>query len=1358
MSNFTNNYFDNILKEKLNKNFPKTPCIKSNYNKEEKIPFNNSKSRSGSMIKNKSINKKGNSNSKKKYKINSDLILEHDNHQKNKNILKNFCSKNVLNINNACFNDLSNKNSYYNYNNISGNNFYNKKINYILNYENLNLTKGNSTKINTDSNNFNIINKANSYINNNGVNNYNYNVTTTKNNISKEILSKKNINTNYKNNSKRPSIPKNNNKSKNKNIEDIKNKSKAKQISLLENSKNQKSKNTTNNNYINRSTGQANNNNNHINKTQFNNYNNYNFLNSNHFLKRNFLSNITYTNEIVYNNLIISHKDNSTPISMKYQIPKISKKNMKKKGIKKCQSQSHFNYKKSQKINSYSKSCSSKSGKKNKSRMINHLVISANKKNEGIKNYIKNTNLNINNINKINYNIIKAPFQKKSLINVQYPSEESKVMLYNNNEYANNYNKIQKKHYIIFNFPEEYNNEPLFKIIYDLWEEIGGISPEYKEKFINFTKKFHYKNEIFQNEINDLFLIKSNLKKLNDDIKTRKEIINNLKNFKENKNKNNNEEIKNMLISLRTITIDIINDYISFIKEISYDIIMNKYDINKIKDFNNNYLNELKTDTDFLKNNIYLNKIFSFFKNDPFLISPSLSNSNNNYILLPIDKDMLQKINKCQYFLLKEKIFENICISNNNKNIFSSVKENNSNNIDNDDINNYNYLNSYRHINKEENNISQFNISNNKNNILNSINDYKSFKCNDFCYISNKIREEEDDNNKVNYNNLVMAKKNNIQSENNNTIENISKIMKKVDVEKEQVPNINICDSKDFNGIEANKIDDQDLIVIPYNKDKDPSLPLLYNNYLSSVNDNIIKSFNINSDIFYYSKIGLYPKILLFKDNKSNIKAICTLSFNENLNMIRKILWITSISCTKEYKISQILLNLIDFCKKNEITFDSVEINLYYIKKEDGKFILDEKLEKEIKSEAKFKWVRLENDGEKRKIKYHYIPNSNNIIINKENSILNNDSNINNNDNNKYAIFSSNQVLIKYFEENGHNISMLEHSNIFFILNILKKYYLIDNNYNNNELEIQNILNSFQGIKLKKIIRILSDYNNILVTNTKDFKKDYCSNDNYNIELLYTFLEIIEKNRNKEKNEKDILCLNFNNIYTNFSNIIKIEIDEYEFNLISMNDYIIEVFNINEGEETEDEFNENINIYDNNIYNNENEDKDKDKLYFTKSENENISFIFYEIKDNNKFMNQDDIKLLFNKVLKTIIIKDSREPIKSYKKICLPSFSYKKRNDEDENKNDNTKILNLINYDILDYNESFDFCIENLSNNDIKFSFSLDKNLYENDQVAIIKNNFIVAVINNDLILDHQIPSMSIYYIKKENWVKVQKQ
>ena len=778
----------------------------------------------------------------------------------------------------------------------------------------------------------------------------------------------------------------------------MRNKNKGKPISLLENSKNQKSKNNANNyKYIDKnSTGQTNYNN--INKTQFNNFNNYNLFNSNYFLlKRNLLSNITYTNELFCNNnLIRSHKGDSTQISLKYQIPKKSKKNMKQKGIKKSQSQSHFNYKNIHKISSHNKIGFNKSGSKtkcqSKSRINNNLYISSNKKYKGSKKKIKNTNLNINNINKLSYNLLKAPSKKKNcLINVKYTPEESKAMIYNSNEYKNQYNIIHQNNYILNN--TEYLKEPLFKIINDLWEEIGGISQEYKEKYINFSKNYEYKNKIFQNEINELCLIKNNLKKINDDIKTRNEIINKIKNLKENITKNNYEEIKNLLISLRTITIDIINDYILFLKEISYDILMNKYDINKIKTFNKNYLNELKTDTDFLKDNIYLNKKFSFFKNDPFLMNPSLSTqNNNNYILLPIDKDILQKINKCQYFLLKEKIFENIC-NINSKNLFSSMKKNiNNNNIDNDDI----YINSYRHINKEENNISQFNITNNKNIFLNSRNDYKSFKCNDFCYISNKIKV--DNTNKIKDNNNLMIKNIYNQSESNNTIENISKIMKKVAPEIDQVPNTNVYNSKEFNENEDNKMDDDNLQIIPYNKDKDPSLSLLYSNYLSSIKESMIKSFDINSDIFYYSKIGLYPKVLLFKDNKSDIKAICTLSFNENLNMTRKILWITSISCTKEYKISKILQNLINYCQKNELFFDSIELNLYYIKSEDGKFILDEDLEKEIKSEAKFKWVRLENDGEKRKIKYHYIPNSNsnnNIITNKENSILNNDSNFN---------------------------------------------------------------------------------------------------------------------------------------------------------------------------------------------------------------------------------------------------------------------------------------------------------------------------------------------------------------------------
>ena len=210
-----------------------------------------------------------------------------------------------------------------------------------------------------------------------------------------------------------------------------------------------------------------------------------------------------------------------------------------------------------------------------------------------------------------------------------------------------------------------------------------------------------------------------------------------------------------------------------------------------------------------------------------------------------------------------------------------------------------------------------------------------------------------------------------------------------------------------------------------------------------------------------WSNFTIVP-ILIFKDSKNlEIKGICTISFNQainpSMNLYKKILIVTSISCQKGERISNILLNLIEFCKNEEILYDSLEVNLYYIKKEDGNFILDNELEKEIKSEAKFKWVRLENDGEKRKIKYHYIPN--NIITNKENSIFNN-LNMNNFDmnSNKCSIYINNFVLMKYYQEQGVNdISMVEHSKLFFIINLLNKYFLLNENNNNLEKDIENI-------------------------------------------------------------------------------------------------------------------------------------------------------------------------------------------------------------------------------------------------------------------------------------------------------------
>ena len=155
-------------------------------------------------------------------------------------------------------------------------------------------------------------------------------------------------------------------------------------------------------------------------------------------------------------------------------------------------------------------------------------------------------------------------------------------------------------------------------------------------------------------------------------------------------------------------------------------------------------------------------------------------------------------------------------------------------------------------------------------------------------------------------------------------------------------------------------------------------------------------------------------------------------------------------------------------------------------------------------------------------------------------------------------------------------------------------------------------------------------------------------------------------------------------------------------------------------------------------------DDENDLIFFTKSEDEKISFIFYELKKNVN----EDIKIYFNLVLRKILTKDSEEHYKSYNKICIPSFHYKNNIKNEDNKD------KYISYDILDCEENFDFCLENINNKNIKFCYPFN-DVEKRDDIKVIKNNFIVAVINQDLILDYGIPAMNVYYIDKNCWIKV---
>ena len=1035
-------------------------------------------------------------------------------------------------------------------------------------------------------------------------------------------------------------------------------------------------------------------------------YSNSNKKNLNSLSK---LSNIynTYNNDSAKK----TKKNNLLPISLKHKNVEMNRPF--KQEIKKCQSQSYFKkYRINNEINTSisKKEIFKKSKSKNKSNNeLSYKGIIMNKKN-----LMKNNMINNNN----NSHCVK-----------------NRILCINYNKSSNFGNIASNNNFIHFmnNIPEEYNKNPQFSEIKNLWNKLK-VTYHYQEMFITLTKAYEDKKYIFAQELQNLKNINNSLNKLNSNIKKRNDIIDKIRLFNINMNNNiakNIDEMKKILENLRNITIELVLNYISFYKEISYDIVKNKYDINNIKNFNKNYLSTMKTDTSFLYYNEFFTKIFSFSnKSDPFLIHPSIKKSG--YTLLPIGEEALQKISKCRYFFLTEKIYEySLC---NNKTNINELLFNDQDNIINNLINSSSFINKSSTNNDNSNNINS-EIKINKNiSIFNPIiidkketltkTEENTNKYTKFCYINNNTENniEKSNENKSEKNSETEKCTSNLNNSFDYypSIKNEKKITKKqilINEDNAKKENINI-------NTNTNNTKYEEIIVTPYIPSKEISLNDLYNSYISSVENNIKLSFDINSDIYYYSNIGLYPKVLLFNqgNDNNNLIGLSTLSYSPNINISpnfsKRILVITSISCKKGQKLSNVLKQLIKFCDENNIIYDSIEIDLNYIKKEDGSYFLDKDLEKEIKSETKFKWVRLENNGEKRRIKYHYIKNKNT-----DNNNIENTSYIN-------SIYLNSYVLIKFFEEKGLNdITSLEYSKLYFIIDLLKKYYLIEDSPNNQDIE--NIVANLKGLKLKKIVRMLSDYNNAIQTNIINFKDDYCMNDYYNMEYLNNFIDILNKSK---LDQSDIVCLNYCNVITNFSSIIKKEIDGYEYNIISMDNYIVEVFNLNEENNTSN-----------------------DLLYFTKSEIENISFIFYEFNldenNNNNCLNNNKIKSIFNKILKKILVKDSEEPIKSYKKIAIPTFKYENKITEGKNNNN----FDLIKNEVLSQEEKLEFCQENNINNDIKFSFEIDlnKNGKENNDIKIIKNNFVLAVLNPDLVLDYHLPSMNIFYIDKSMWKKI---
>ena len=1137
-----------------------------------------------------------------------------------------------------------------------------------------------------------------------------------------------------------------------------------------------------------------------------NNYNNRNLINNYTYIESN--TNCDKIKKFKTNKQSIKLNNNNNKYSFQYQSPK----NVLNSKFGKSLAQS--NATKSSKLLEYQKNYNLhnlryqyKSNKGSNENLLKDLSCTEKPKNSNLskvldnskmKNHVNNNNININNV------YINLDNKNKSYFNSNFKpllkDDFSKFSICDLSNFIN----INLNH---SNNPNVDINQILKEIKY-LWREVGGVSEQYKTFF--FRKLNYLNNEgkyyFYLKEKEELINILNLIQKLNNDIQSRENINLQLKNMSAN-NYLKIEEISKLLFSLRLSTINFFNDLINFKKEISIDLLNNKYKLNNLINYPYNYLNVILNDTLYLSSHEFLSTLYNFSNfPDPFLLKPSKKNEVNNYNILPLEESTFKEIQKIYYFILKEIFNEeekkiraqgnskNYCnnailIRNNNivkkmddkKNIqiitkknnrfnkitlcskisnFSIYKNNEKENKNKDKnivISNYNF-----EIKKEEkknkiifpcSKIVDFEIKYNKDDDTKQNNFFIENISNfDIKSISNqnnnpskheekRFNENIDSCSKVstfeiiNLKNKNNANKNEANDKRKRTSLEIPQKSHSKNSNKEiDSPEIKNSQNNDQNKEEIpQKTKEKEIkpisssvnqVICPYNPKNDGPIESIYDEYLKSVNEDIKLSFKINPDIFYYSTLGISPKIILFKQNGS-IYAIATLSYDPSQILCRSLM-ITSISCTKDFSIIKTLLQLVSFCNR-EIEYDDLILSLYFSETEEteknkDKYVLNEEFRNMIKTQTKFKWIALENTGNERRIKYQYkkpVSSKKNLLPHFNDLIK--------------VVKNYTQIrfyrLIKYNNTNCEKgLNSKEYTSLFNVLELIVKYGK-DFNDENDELNV--LFTKISGLKKKRLIKMISEFNNVVYNKPKAFIQELSENSDkiYSEILLKKFIPLV-----KSIEKKKYLGLYYCDISTNFSSILKKRINGFEYNIISIDNFNIEVFRLSNEKENED-------------YNN--------YLYFFKSENESISFILYELssinekdmESNEKDANNSFKNEIFNKLLKRILTKDNDEPAKLYKKMGIPSFRYHPIFQNEENSSQNK----LSDYDILDGDDWFDFCIEN-NTNECLFSFPEQKALNE-EEVKIIENSFVIAIINPDLTVDYHIPALNIYYINKKCWI-----
>ena len=512
-----------------------------------------------------------------------------------------------------------------------------------------------------------------------------------------------------------------------------------------------------------------------------------------------------------------------------------------------------------------------------------------------------------------------------------------------------------------------------------------------------------------------------------------------------------------------------------------------------------------------------------------------------------------------------------------------------------------------------------------------------------------------------------------------------------------------------------------------------------YINLYSSIPPEQKTSFNLKPELTYYLR-GIYPKIFTITSNNT-LYGIITVCYDPEYQSAHK-LNITSIAIKTSSQLGEVLHQFIVHCD-NTIEYDEIDIEFYYGVDNDGNFYMHKELETLLKTEAKFKWINMENDGETRKIRYKYRnvrTNQNAILFMNESSLFSSNAY------NVIKLTTCSYISLTPSNESEKQCTIIKETNDFDLLCLISEMISNKQNYT---INIDNNDPNYEYSSY--IIDIMSNLNiDKLRSLTKEFVFNCVGQPCNVVDFINKHLPSISNDVTHEiQSRNNILASTIKQIQTSFGKVIKTQIDNYSYNVIETVVDVLEITNT--------------------------DNKVVDKFYLIHTTNDNVSLLLYEF-DNNKnasfknMLNDNTLNVntsLINvtETFKQIYLDIDQRPAYTMKKIYIPSFKI-------QNKHviNNPSLFSCVNFEkgtdllevaALSLIEYFNFSVDDGNINGMNDMISdFTSNSDKNDNVnkdskdsIIIKNDFAIAFIHPDLLADLKLPTFSAFIVNKSNWI-----